>query len=353
MTRFMDFLLANSPGYVRCAADWEGWPGFGDWLSINASTPRDLLGTAFLAYDASLMAKIAAILGKAEDATRYQQLFEDVKAVFASRYLVGGSVEHVKVTPSEVRRLMDQADSLSRGNLRAIDYGTITSDVFNTAVFTPTQTAYVLALHFDLLPDDLRPAAVDELVADLERRGMHLSTGFVGSPYLNHVLSRFGRLDTAYALLNQTSWPSWLYAVTQGATTIWERWDGWTQENGFQTPEMNSFNHYAYGAIGAWLYNTVAGIEIDPDAPGYKHALLRPQPGGGLTHARASLDTAYGRLAAAWKLEGDTFIYDIGVPPNTSATVRLPHEGRITLNGSPVSGLVHEVAAGKYQFVIA
>lgn len=353
MTRFMDFLLANSPGYVRCAADWEGWPGFGDWLSINASTPRDLLGTAFLAYDASLMAKIATILGKTEDAARYQQLFEDVKAVFASRYLVGSQVEIVPVTPSEIRRQMDEADALSRGNLRQIDYGQITSQVFNTEYFTPTQTAYVLALHFDLLPEELRSAAVDELVADLERRGMHLSTGFVGSPYLNHVLSRFGRLDAAYALLNQKTWPSWLYAVTQGATTIWERWDGWTQENGFQTPDMNSFNHYAYGAIGAWLYNTVAGIEIDPAAPGYKHALLCPQPGGGLTYARAALDTVYGRLSSAWKLEGSTFTYDIVVPPNTTATVRLPHEGRMTLNGSPVSGLVHEVPAGTYQFVIA
>ncbi len=353
MTRFMDFLLANSPGYVRCAADWEGWPGFGDWLSINASTPRDLLGTAFLAYDASLMAKIAAILGKNDDAARYQQLFDDVKAVFASRYLVGSQVEILPVTPSEIRRQMDEADALSRGNLRQIDYGQITSQVFNTEYFTPTQTAYVLALHFDLLPEAMRPAAVAELVADLERRGMHLSTGFVGSPYLNHVLSRFGRLDAAYTLLNQQTWPSWLYAVTQGATTIWERWDGWTQENGFQTPEMNSFNHYAYGAIGAWLYNTVAGIEIDPAAPGYKHAILCPQPGGGLTYARAALDTVYGRLASAWKLDGSTFTYDIVVPPNTTATVRLPHEGRMTLNGSPVSGLVHEVPAGTYQFVIA
>jgi alpha-L-rhamnosidase len=353
MTHFMDFLLANSPGYVRCAADWEGWPGFGDWLSINASTPRDLLGTAFLAYDASLMAKIAAILGKTDDAARYQQLFEDVKAVFASRYLVGSQVEIVPVTPSEIRRQMDEADALSRGNLRQIDYGPITSQVFNTEFFTPTQTAYVLALHFDLLPEAMRPAAVAELVADLERRGMHLSTGFVGSPYLNHVLSRFGRLDAAYALLNQQSWPSWLYAVTQGATTIWERWDGWTQENGFQTPDMNSFNHYAYGAIGAWLYNTVAGIEIDPEAPGYKHAILCPQPGGDLTYARASLDTVYGRLASAWKRDGSTFTYDIVVPPNTTATVHLPHAGRTTVNGSPVSGLVHEVPAGTYQFVIA
>jgi alpha-L-rhamnosidase len=226
----------------------------------------------------------------------------------------------------------------------------VTSQVFNTDLFSPTQTAYALALYFDLLPDGLRPLAAQELVADLERRGMHLSTGFVGSPYLNHVLSTDGQLNTAYTLLKQTSWPSWLYAVKQGATTIWERWDGWTEENGFQTPNMNSFNHYAYGAIGAWLYNTVAGIEIDPTAPGYKHAILRPQPGGGLTFARAALDTLYGTLVSKWTLDNGVFEYTITVPPNTSATVHLPYEGHVILNGQRVNGMVHEVGAGTYQF---
>ncbi|WP_343423273.1 alpha-L-rhamnosidase C-terminal domain-containing protein [Candidatus Flexifilum breve] len=164
--------------------------------------------------------------------------------------------------------------------------------------------------------------AAQELTVDLARRGMHLSTGFVGSPYLNHVLSSNGQLDAAYDLLNQKSWPSWLYAVTQGATTIWERWDGWTEESGFQTPDMNSFNHYAYGAIGAWLYSTVAGIDVDPAAAGYKHVLLRPQPGGGLTHAKATLDTLYGTLVSGWTLRS-VCSRTITVPPNTSATVTL------------------------------
>jgi alpha-L-rhamnosidase len=294
MTRFMDFIIENSPGYIRCAPDYEGWPGFGDWLSINASTPRDLIGTAFLAYDTSLMAKIAIILNKPDDAAHYQQLFKDTRSAFANRYLIGSQVPAIAVQPSALRREMDAADNLSQGYLQKVDYGVITSEVFNTKLFTPTQTAYVLALYFDLLPDELRSIAVDELVADIERRGMHLSTGFVGSPYLNHVLSQNGRLDTAYKLLNQKTWPSWLYAVTQGATTIWERWDGWTEDNGFQTPEMNSFNHYAYGAIGYWLYNTVAGINVDPSQPGYKHIILSPQPGGGLEFVRATLQTPYG-----------------------------------------------------------
>jgi alpha-L-rhamnosidase len=219
---------------------------------------------------------------------------------------------------------MDRADAISRGNLKAVDYGPVASQVFNTDLFTPTQTAYVLALHFELLPEKLCPFAVAELVADIERRDMHLSTGFVGAPYLPHVLSHNGRLDIAYALLNQTTWPSWLYSVTQGATTIWERWDGWTEENGFQDPGMNSFNHYAYGSIGAWLYNTVAGIEFDPAQPGYKQILINPQPGGRLTYARARLDSMYGRIESQWTLEQDCFQLVVTIPANTEGVVHLP-----------------------------
>ena len=352
MMHFMDFLLETSPDYIRCAPDYEGWPGYGDWLSINASTPRDLLGTAFLAYDASLMAKIATVLGKTEDVKKYQQIFENTKQAFAERYLVGSDVPVISYQESEVRRQMDAADNLSRGNLEKIDYGEMTSDVFNTDLFTPTQTAYVLALHFDLLPHELRSTATAELVADIERRGLHLSTGFVGSPYLNHVLSSNDRLETAYDLLNQTSWPSWLYAVTQGATTIWERWDGWTEDNGFQTPEMNSFNHYAYGAIGSWMYNTIAGINIDAENPAYKHIIFRPQIGGGLDYARATLQTIYGKLVSEWHYDEETFTYSITVPANTSATVYLPIIGAIELNGKAISGQSHEIQSGSHKFII-
>ena len=278
MNKFMQFVLDASPDYIRCAPEYEGWPGIGDWLSINADTPRDLIGTAFWAYDASLMAQIAAVLGKDEDAERYRGLLSKVKQAFMDRFLKGSSVPVAIEQPSEIRLRLDRNDAISRGNLKAVDYGPITSQVFNTDLFTPTQTAYVLALHFDLLPEELRPLAAAELVADIERRDMHLSTGFVGAPYLTRVLSNNGQLDTAYALLFQKTWPSWLYSVTQGATTIWERWDGWTEENGFQDPVMNSFNHYAYGSIGAWLYSVVAGIELDPARPGYKHIILRPNP---------------------------------------------------------------------------
>jgi alpha-L-rhamnosidase len=354
MNRFMDFITRESPGCIRCAPEYEGWPGFGDWLSINANTPRDLIGTAFLAYDAALMAQIAGVLGKKRDVAKYRRLWHESQDAFTARFLQGSRVTRDGVVPSAARQKQEWADAISTGNLKPVDYGPISSEVFNTDLFTPTQTAYVLALHFDLLPDKMRAHAVEELVADIERRGLHLSTGFVGTPYLPHVLSQGGRLDVAYALLNQRTWPSWLYPVTQGATTIWERWDGWTEENGFQSTQMNSFNHYAYGAIGAWLYNTVAGIEIDPLAPGYKHIILRPQPGGALTGAIGKLRTLYGEVVSDWKLQQGRFEWTVVIPPNTKATVHLPAdlERVITINEQPVSGLVHEVEAGEYHFVV-
>jgi alpha-L-rhamnosidase len=350
MTRFMDFVLDGSPGFIRCAPGYDGWPGFGDWLAINADTPRDLIGTAFLAYDANLMAQIADILGKADDAVRYRALLADVKAAFGARYLAGSEV--VAEAIGSTHMAVAHADAISRGNLQPVDYGPVTSEVFNTELFTPNQTAYALALHFDILPDALRPIAVGELVADIERRDMHLSTGFVGTPYLPHALSNNDRADVAYALLHQKSWPSWLYPVSKGATTMWERWDGWTDEAGFQTPQMNSFNHYAYGAIGAWLYSTVAGIEIDPAHPGYKHFIVHPQPDDTLTFASAKLQTLYGELESSWAIEDNTFTLNVSVPPNTSATVHLPFSGQATLNGDAIGGNVFDLSAGKHQFIV-
>ncbi|HLE90947.1 MAG TPA: alpha-L-rhamnosidase C-terminal domain-containing protein, partial [Anaerolineales bacterium] len=201
-----------------------------------------------------------------------------------------------------------------------------------------TQTSYVLAIQFDLLPQDLRSIAVAELVRNIGQRDNHLSTGFVGTPYLNWVLSEMGHLDTAYALLKQTTWPSWLYSVTQGATTIWERWDGWTHDKGFQDQGMNSFNHYAYGAVGAWMYAVVGGIDLDPDRPGYKHIIMHPQPGGGLTYATAELHSMYGVSRSAWTLENNNFDWRITVPANTTATVYVPAKdvSHVTENGQPV-----------------
>jgi hypothetical protein len=180
------------------------------------------------------------------------------------------------------------------------------------------------------------------------------------------VLSRYGHTDVAYELLNQESYPSWLYPVKQGATTIWERWDGIKPDGSFQDAGMNSLNHYAYGAIGEWLYRVVAGIEVDSAEPSYKHVLFQPQPGGGLTYARATLNSPYGLVASAWELTEAGFHLSISVPPNTHATVRLPAQSleAVTESGQPLTtgnGILNaqmagemaiiEVSSGNYEFV--
>ncbi len=317
MKRYVDHLLEMSHNKIRCHPDTEykhgDWRGFGDWLSINAETPHDLIGTAFLVHDARLLAKMAGLLGFSEDETRYRAAAEEIRQAFLRRY--------------------------------------VTEDGL---VASGSQTAYVLALHFDLLPEELRQNAAAELVRDIRARKMHLSTGFVGAPYLNHALVKTGKLDTAYDLLHQTSWPSWLYSVTQGATTIWERWDGWTHDKGFQDPSMNSFNHYAYGSIGDWLYQVVAGINVDPENPGYKHIILQPMPGGDLSHARAEYESLYGKIVSAWKRDGDCLEWQVIVPPNTEATLFFPRKDgqQARVDGQVVDGQRLRVGSGRYEVVI-
>jgi alpha-L-rhamnosidase len=303
MKRFMAFLSETSKNGLRCYAEYTGWPGFGDWLALDGSdgreggTSKELIGTAFFAYSSQLMARIARILGMDEDAESYDNLSRQVRQAFIKRF----------VLPD----------------------GTLEGE---------TQSSYVLALHFNLLPIDLRSRAVAELVRNIKGRENHLSTGFVGTPYINWVLSEGGHLETAYTLLKQTTWPSWLYSVTQGATTIWERWDGWTHDKGFQDPGMNSFNHYAYGAVGAWMYAVIGGIDLDPQQPGYKHILMHPQPGGGITQAKASLLSPYGMIRSEWSLKNDVFDWQITVPANASATIYIPARdvSQVYENGQPV-----------------
>jgi alpha-L-rhamnosidase len=227
-----------------------------------------------------------------------------------------------------------------------------------------TQTAYVLALQFDLLPADQRHEAARRLAADVKARG-HLTTGFVGTPYLCDVLSRYGYTDLACHLLTRDAYPSWLYPVTQGATTIWERWDGLKPDGSFQDPGMNSFNHYAFGAIGEWMYRVVAGLEIDPDEPGYKHVIAQPRPGGGLTSAEARLQTPYGEAVSGWVRAGGELTVSVTVPPNARGTARLPSAtlAGVTEGGRPLASapglrratqdgddVVVDVGSGRYSF---
>ena len=270
---------------------WNTGFHFGDWLAFattrsdypGATTGKDLIATAFFAHSSRLLQKTAEVLGKTEDARFYETLANEVKEAWQREFV------------------------------------TRTGRVGEN-----TQTAYALALQFDLLPEHLRLEAARRLAADVASHDTHLTTGFVGASYLCRALSDHGQIDTAFKLLNQETYPSWLYPVKQGATTIWERWDGQKPDGTFQDVGMNSFNHYAYGAIGDWMYRVVAGIDTAPDGPGYKHVLIQPHPGGGLTNVAAALNTMYGKVRSAWTLDGQRMSLDVSVPPNARGTVRLP-----------------------------
>ncbi|HEX3356209.1 MAG TPA: glycoside hydrolase family 78 protein, partial [Tepidisphaeraceae bacterium] len=356
MTRFVGWMQNSYPDFIRPKPGAK-WQGYGDWLSIGAITPPDLIGTAFFAYCANLMAKMARAVGKTAEAEKYTRLFEQVRAAWNARF--------VKKEGAAVEAAVANSVYEDMGVKASGDPAASRSVSISSPLSVQSQTAYVLALHFDLLPDGLQPQVFDALVRDIEAHDMHLSTGFVGTPYLNHVLTRFGRPDIAYALLNQKTFPSWLFPITHGATTMWERWDGWTPEKGFNDAGMNSYNHYAYGAVGEWMYSTIAGIDLDPEKPGYKHIVIRPNPGGGLTHASAKLDSIHGVIEVAWRLHDSQLQIDMTIPPNTTATIHLPtsNASAIIESGKPASqaaGLrfiranettaAYEAGAGRYAF---
>ncbi|HLG38397.1 MAG TPA: alpha-L-rhamnosidase C-terminal domain-containing protein, partial [Chitinophagaceae bacterium] len=196
----------------------------------------------------------------------------------------------------------------------------------------------------------------------------HLTTGFLGTPYLCHVLTRFGHTDLAYSLLLQETYPSWLYPVKMGATTIWERWNGIRPDSTFEPASMNSFNHYAYGAIGDWMYRVMTGIDTYEDGPGYKHIKIQPHIGGGFSFASANLQTYYGRLSSSWRTEGDNILMLVEIPVNTKATVYLPasNADAVTEDGKLLSAIKEvqvkeikdgyvqlEIGSGVYHFNIA
>jgi alpha-L-rhamnosidase len=307
---------------------WNRGDHFGDWLFFTrnddndgtaAITSKYLIAQCFYAYSTQLLINAAKVLGKSDDEATYTKLLADVKAAYLKEY----------VTPN----------------------GLISSD---------TQTAYTLALQFDMLPEDLRQQAADRLAANVRRYGNHLTTGFLGTPYLCSALSRFGHADVAFTLLLQPNYPSWLYPVKMGATTIWERWNGIHPDGTLEVPSMNSYNHYAYGAIGDWMYRTVAGLDTKTDQVGYKGIIIKPTIGGGFTTIAANYETPYGKAVSSWKIEGGNFVLDVIIPVNTTATVYVPtKEGNsVTEGGKPVTKAGDQIAgytavnvgSGSYHF---
>jgi alpha-L-rhamnosidase len=275
--------------------------GHGDWLSLDADTPKDVLSNAYYAYSTDLMARIAAALGKAEDAQLYRERAERIKSAFQAKF----------VAP----------DGKIKGE---------------------TQTAYAAALYMGLLTETQARLAARHLADDVERRDFHPTCGFLGIGYLLPALSEYGYSDVAYRLLLQESHPSWLSQIAAGATTMWERWDGWTAERGLHPDRrMNSFNHFAFGSVGEWMYRYMAGINTDPDRPGYKHIRIRPRPDPGMTRVHAEYESLYGTIVSSWRLEGDVFRLQVSIPAGATATVTMP------------DGETHDVGSGEYEFAVS
>jgi len=330
--RWVDYVHEQNPELL-----WKNSRGndYGDWLNADtlklegwpekgAEVPKEVFATMFFARSTELVAQMARVLGRNDAAQQYGMLAERIRAAFNAAY----------VSP----------DGRMQGN---------------------TQAGYALALYFDLLPKEQRAAAAKYMLEAFETYKGNISTGFHSTIALMSELTRSGRNDEAYRLILNRTMPSWGYAIDHGATTIWERWDGYVEGRGFQNPGMNSFSHYAIGSVGEWMYRTILGINPDETHPGYKHFILRPLPGGGLTWARGSYHSPHGEIACAWKLADGKLTLNVRVPPNTTATVYVPDADpkTVTESGQPAAqtlgvlgakaedgAAVFRVGAGRYAF---
>jgi alpha-L-rhamnosidase len=275
---------------------WNTGLQLGDWLDpsappdqpAKARTDAMLVATAYHFRSTAILGSIAEVLGEDEDRLRYGDLARSIASAFRSEY----------VSPS----------------------GRLVSDA---------PTAYALAIVFGLLEPAMHEHAGRRLVELVRADDHRIGTGFVGTPIICDALCAVGAADTAYHLLTQRECPSWLYPVTMGATTIWERWDSILPDGSINPGDMTSFNHYALGAVADWLHRTVAGLA--PTEPGYRSMIVAPRPGGGLTWARAAHDTPYGRAEVAWERTGSALRVTVTVPPNTSAEIRLPDSDQSTV----------------------
>jgi alpha-L-rhamnosidase len=281
MARWMSFVARGNPDYLRTT---DLGNSYNDWLSPGRdATPPALLATAYWAYDAALMAEVASVLGFLDEAAEYRALRDKIGSAFADAFVAGDG-----------------------------------------AISSGTQTAYALGLHMGLVPDDVRDRAASHLVAAIEDADWHLTTGFAGVGYLLPVLSSCGRSDVAYRLLAQRSLPSWRYMLDHGATTIWERWDGWSAERGFQSSWMNSFNHYSLGSVAEWIYRFLLGIDQEPGTAGFGRLLIRPHPGGRLGRSRGTYRSVRGPITSSWQRYDGQFTLRVELPSNVTASVRIP-----------------------------
>ncbi|MFZ4509301.1 MAG: family 78 glycoside hydrolase catalytic domain, partial [Fimbriimonas sp.] len=310
MKKFVDFCQKRSTPKLLPPAQFHC---FGDWLNINSPTPNEVIYTAYFAGSARILSQAAGRLGNRADEAKYRDLYEKIRSAFQDAY----------VSP----------DGRVRGE---------------------SQCAYVLALGFDLLDEARVPLASKLLVADIEKRGWHLSTGFVGTRDIMHVLSKIGRNDVAFRLLHNKTFPSWGFTIVNGATSIWERWDGWTPDKGFQDAGMNSFSHYAFGAVVGWVMAQPAGIQNLE--PGFRVVKVAPQIDPNLKWLRASYDSVRGLVRSEWKVQGSKLTLRVVVPPNVRAEIHVPATSVVAPaeagSGSAAGKVtIYRVGSGDYTFV--
>jgi alpha-L-rhamnosidase len=291
MERLVGFYRSQSKQGLILAKERKGLSGFGDWLQPYAEdqkgdTPLALLTTAYYARSAQILADSARVLNKTAEAKKYAAEAESIRQAFAKYYF------------NDDGKLKNAPES---------------------------QTGYLISFAFDLVPAELQDQAAERLVRQVHEADDHLRTGFLGTPYIAAVLDRTGHSDLAYEVLFKETYPSWFYSINQGATTMWERWNSYSHTDGFGDVNMNSFNHYAYGAINQWMVERIAGLAPDPANPGYKHFFVRPVVGPQLDWARAEYETPYGKASSGWKREGGKIVMDAVVPPNTTATIEFPN----------------------------
>lgn len=301
MKGWIDFMRAHAVDYI-----WNYKLQFGDWVALDAeegsyfgATPNDLTCTAYYAYSTGLFAKMANVLGKEDVAAEYEALYQKIVNKFQETFFD------------------------AEGNMTA-----------------QTQTAHIVALYFQLTPKKYIQKTVEGLKRLLDKENGHLVTGFVGTPYFCHALSQNHCLNEAYDLLLKEDFPSWLYQVKKGATTIWEHWDGMKDDGSMWSADMNSFNHYAYGAIGEWMYRAMAGIEADSENPGFKHAILYPRIGGNLKYTEGTYHSIYGKVGVRWETDGNQITLTVEIPVNTTAEIRLDQAKAVKEN----DGLVFKAA---------
>jgi len=331
--RWVDYVHKNNPNLLWLNRRHND---YGDWLNGDtvvlegypkgiSAVPKEVFATAFFAHSTEILAKMAKVLDRSAEAAEYANLFQEIKAAFNRAF----------VTP----------DGRIKGN---------------------TQAGYALALRFNLLEDSLRLKALGHLLEAIKKYNNHLSTGIHSTHRMMLELSRNGQHDEACRLVNLRSVPSWGYTIEMGATTIWERWDGYVAGRGYQGPSMNSFNHWALGSVGEWIWRNIVGINPSEEYPGYEEFVVRPQPGKEITWAKGEYDSIRGRIASEWRIDGDHFTLILQVPPGTTATVYLPSSDPTATieNGKPIdqalgvqsigserSKAVYRVDSGRYFFM--